>query len=195
MNKLPFRSVEEAKENAKRLSRTLAFYLIHMPGSTDPIGLRQTQEIIAKLFGCLGWSALTTRLELRGRAAYLDDGGEDPGPMHLLLSSRLHEIIGGSDVPTTRIRAALSAAALGCSPLARREADNLFPRTPCKNIDQWQSLMQVHTGNRYVSRYNNHRTTFELEMIEYWRIKAEAEILGLPMPSKPRQKGGRNTHI
>lgn len=188
MDRMPFRNVEELKENAKLLCRALAYYGIRLPESSDDIGLQRTQELIARSFRCVGWKDLMRRVESQNSATYLDEG-RDHRIAHLALAECVQQVIGG-DVAVARLHAAFSAAAVGCTARARNEARRFFSRCGLQTAEQRGRLMQVEAVYSYHSRYNNRRTAFEIRMLEYGRQKAVAEILGTRAPRKPRRRKG-----
>lgn len=186
MNLIPFRNIEEAKESAKLLCRAFAFYEINLPEEPSNIGLQQTQELMAQSFRCVGWKDLTRRVELQGSVTYLDDRG-DCRSAHVNLAERLQGII-GVHIPLETLRAAFGIAAVGCTAQARSEARRFFSNCPAATAAQWGKLMQVAAAFSYHTRYNNHRTEFDVRMLEYSRQVATAEILGTPVPKKPRRR-------
>lgn len=185
MNSIPFRHVEEAKESARLLYRAFAFHQIHLPGAADSIGLQQTQELMARSFGCAGWKDLTRRVELQDSVVYLNEGGSLRSSRDKL-AEHLHAII-GAHVPLEAVRAAVGLAAVGCSGRERSHARRFFSVCPAKTAEQWGRLMQVEAVYSYHSRYNRGRTMYEISMLQYSRQAAVAEILGTPKPRKPRR--------
>lgn len=191
MNNFPFSCVEEAKENARLLCRTLGYYSICR--SDAPIGgkpandisLQETQELMAQAFCCAGWNDLARRLALNSAAYY--DQGKDPKPSHYALAERLGKIL-GTGVEVDAIYRAIATAALGCAPPARNQARRFFSNLPCRTAEQMGRLMQIESAYSYHSRYNRDRTAFEIRMLEYFRAKAVAEITGGTTPRKPRRR-------
>lgn len=186
MNRIPFRDIEEAKENAKLLCRAFAFYEISLPSAQNSIGLQQTQELMSRSFHCAGWKDLIRRVELQESVTYLD-ASEDRTSSHVKLAQELHTVI-GDDIPLKTLRAAIVIAAVGCSPQARNEVRKFFSLCPAKTAAEWGWLIHLKAAFTRQSRYSKGRTAFEIQMLEYSHQALVAKVLGTPIPKKPQRR-------
>lgn len=191
MHILPFFGIAEAKENALALHKAFQFYCLSYASAANdtearPVGLQRTQEVIAKALGCINWCDLVGTLALTTRRPiYFDSNGSARAP-HTELAARLLPFLSHED-KGRRVYAALSYSAFGCSPSARKSAYEMIKLMPCKTLDQWHQLQRLEAGYSYVTRYRSNRTIYEYDLLRWEYDKKVAQILGTPVPRKPRK--------
>ncbi|CAJ0700291.1 hypothetical protein LMG18102_03183 [Ralstonia mannitolilytica] len=197
MHTFPFSSVAEAKENASALHKAFRFYsLSYKPtngGEVLPLGLQRTRELVAKALGCKSWYDLVRILTLgKVRPVYFDSQGSTR--LHYSsLVARLSPLLSHEDIER-RLNAALSYSAFGCSLKERKWADHMMKLMPCKTVEQWHELQRLEAGYAYVTRYRSNRTPYEAKMLRWQHEKNVAQVLGTPIPPKPRKPHERRLH-
>jgi len=184
----PFGSIEELKQQARLLKNSFDFYSIRFSGAPENLSLQQTHELIAKAFGFMRWEDLTQRVIGQCSVSYLDDR-HTAETIHQAVAEKMHKWLGG-DISVERIYNAIALAQFGRSVWFRDFATNFFRNLPknCKIAEQWGMILKLEAGYSYVSRYNYRRTPWENRLLEYEKQKALAQILGTPLPRKPRRR-------
>lgn len=185
MPPLPFRDAAEAADNATCLCSCLRFYSVFDGSSGKPLGLDQVQHLIAKYFSHRAWGELVRTLDLGHAAAYLDSKDQD---QKAVVALRFADLIGDRSA-VERIKDAIGMAGFGNSPERRLELQRLFGslRENFRTIEQWNEIDLINRGYHYVTRYPSRRSEYETRLMEYQRDKRVAEVLGLPLPRKPKR--------
>lgn len=183
MTTLPFASIEEAKDNGKRLHSLLAYHLINNPKTDAAFSLQQAYELMAKLFGFHGWPGLTDAIEAGYKVEYLD---ASRATAHRELSARLIEMLSLKDLDSlNRLYATFSACEFGCTERTREQA--VSQHFYCKDYLQAGHIALLNHAYSRQCRYNNQRTPYEAQKLEYTYKLAVAKELGLTPPKKPRR--------
>lgn len=191
MTTLPFASIEEAKDNGKRLHSLLGYHLIKNPKTDAAFSLQQAYEMMAKLYGFHGWPGLTVAIEAGSKVEYLD---ASRSTAHRELSARLMAMLSLKDLESlNRIYAAFSSGEFGCTERIREQA--VSQHFYCIDYLQAGRIELLNHGYNRQSRYNNQRTPYEAQKLEYTYKLAVAKELGLTPPKKPRYpKFARGPH-
>lgn len=191
MYSLPFRSLDEAKQNASALHKEFAFFsLLRTPLDGEPpqpFSLQQLHYVIARVMGCSGWTDLASRITLNERAEYLDENGATEDS-HRDLVKRFSVFVHHKD-KTNRIYRSLHAIAFGCGSQARSKApigiQNRMWRVT-DDFDKCSEVFLIRQGRIAMSRYDHLMSPYEAKILD-WRVERKiALILGQKVPSKPR---------
>ncbi|CAB3722910.1 hypothetical protein [Achromobacter kerstersii] len=191
MNTLPFFSIDEAKENALALNGAFQFYSLSYAPTADggeafPLGLQRTQELVAGVFGFERWSDLIRTLAVGNVHSVYSDSQGPAGEHYRKLTIRLSPLFSHEDAER-RVYAALSYSAFGRCPTKRKWARRTMRQMPCKTVEQWHELQRLEAGYSYVTRYRSNRTAYEAALLRWEHEKNVAQLLGNPLPRKPRK--------
>lgn len=191
MHTLPFFSIAEARENALALNKAFKFYSLNRKSAAEggealPLGLQRTRELVAQIVGFKRWPDLIERLTVGNACPLYFDAQGSPSEHHRRLAAIVSPLLSGEDAER-RAFSALSYSAFGCCPAERKWAHQMMSLMPCKTVEQWQELRMLAAGYAYVTRYRSNRTPYEEAMLRWEYEKNVAQLLGKPVPRKPRK--------
>lgn len=213
VHQLPFRSVEEAKENAALLRRAFRFCsLRHVSDDGDFPSPERTQDVMAQAMGCLDWSDLVSSVEEGTSAPYFDSvpTGADHRTTPACNAAQMHRALTTALLPLLeyvddgaksqmasryrtyerkehRIQAALKYSALGCSPTMRQKAEAGLARMPYDTVDQWCRFEMFQRGHNNATRYARGWSEDHRKSFEWHDERERGLIQGRSIPQKPRE--------
>ena len=191
MNTLPFSTVEEARENLDLLKRTLEYFSIESrspkTGAEKLLGLQQTQRIVSNILGFARWEDLTACLEMGGmRVVYFDKsvvGSEAKrdfvNKFFLALNTRSS---------LERVDRALFFSGFGCEYEKRSVPRMLLDDKLINKIEKLWKVFDIQIVHSYHTRYNQNRTQYENDLLNWQYNYSIAEALETGLPKKPRKK-------